>query len=382
MKNSIIILLISFFTISCGDPDFTTLLKSGGGGPAADPTDQASVWSYRMGYHYVHLTRAFIYDENLISVIQRDQHCVVQANNLASGDSIWTQASLGDCNPYRVNNCQVEGDILVLSDASRMAAVSMKTGELLWTDTTKDGEGEISIIDGMVIKTASGLEYSSVYAIDIFTGDKREIYREVISPIFKFGSGYFSPKKYVNTNGQDILLFYGRSVREGNTNSRLLALAYNLTLNTVEWKRTLRDDFQCTKISIVDDRAYLIGTDYLLCVSTKNGSTIWQRSVENRSDDFIIKDERIFVSSGAIFNMNSGAKVGDIDNIRLDNGMTIAQNKIFSCSYDLRVINTETLELTRYGERYSRYVVPHPTENWVYLTKGNSIFCLNLDLIL
>jgi outer membrane protein assembly factor BamB len=378
MKLIIVGLTIGLFMVSCGEPDWSDLLKDGNQGPQPDPTDVASVWSYRMGYYGIHITKGFIYGKNFVSLTDYNGKFIIQANNLETGDSVWRQTNVGKCTPFFANQCQSKANILVLSDATRTLALDMIDGEILWKDYTDNGEGEISIINNKVIKTASGTGWSSVYSMDLKTGQKEQIFRRTREENDGISPRYFSPVRWSNSNGEELLIFYSQSVKS-SVDNRFEVFAYNLKTQQKEWLINLDDSYQPTSLTINDGKLYLHGIYAMHCLSLENGTLIWQSPIEFRSDDFKIVSNKIFVTSGEILSQFTGEKLSTKHSQNFGYFMEANNEYVFASRDKVNIINVSTHDLIRYGDNFGWYVVPHPTNNWIYLTKGNSIFCLDMN---
>ncbi|PCJ65911.1 MAG: hypothetical protein COA58_07470 [Bacteroidetes bacterium] len=381
MKNiriSILFILALFF-IGCTD-DSLALLSTHDDNPQGDATDPASIWSYTMKEGHINLTRAFVHSDNIIFVMNFTEYCVVQAHNLETGELVWRTKDIGRCNPLFNNGCFLSDYILVLSDSRWTVGLDVRTGEILWTDVTGGGNRDIIAIDGKVIKTRNSGGASSVYEIDLFTGEKTHLFTRRQDENNNYNPDYLSPSKYTNSKGEEVYVFLSRSYRS-QQKVAIEVYAFNLSTRETEWQRFLGDgDYQSNAPKVYEGKVYFASLSKFYCLDLSNGHTSWREKInEFRGDNFLISDNSIFLANGQVLNRANGKEIAMWDSDSYSNWVTENQNMIFGCDHNISMYDKNTGSSFKYGINFSWFGRPHPTKDMFYTSKGNTLFCLDIN---
>lgn len=369
-------IVLAFVTSGCCIDDPLYLLGSHGTSGVEKITDDASLWTYESDYSFDHI-QSFVLNDDLISVINYRDHTAVLCHNATTGERQWHQNGLGVYRAQSTEGCLLVNDKIILSDGEYTAAVSAKNGAILWRAETLEASSRISFSESKILKVKNTTGLIRVYSLDEETGYQEEVFHRTFKQNGNYEPDYFSPIIEKNSIGERICYLAGGD----NIRRSAQVLALNIDQNKIEWEHRFEgEDYSVSNFVLSGDKLYTATRSTARCI-TKEGKILWQQEIfAFEGPNMVLENEYISLGNGQILDATNGSI--DAQNEGTNAWATATNRYVSWCASEIVIYDKQTGEYSNYGYGFSPFGLVHPQKELYFASKGNVLFCLDLNKLI
>ena len=211
---------------------------------------------------------------------------------------------------YSIKDFEVGGenrDVLFVSSPYKLFAWDLNTGNELWTiDADHYFDPEASSFGNYFFQciTPKGNDiWSAVLAIDVKTGDVKEVFRDTMVNNYEFH--LYPPSVTVLENNDTLLIFQKRAWNFGLSDGKVDIYAYNMTADSVLWKVNdiTQDGNSSVMEGIITGNRYLFqGSNSIRCLDIQTGDILW----EDKPGGSFFQQKNLYAEGKVFLNTDGG----------------------------------------------------------------------------
>lgn len=245
---------------------------------------------------------------------------------------------------------------------------------MLWKAETTNGQTHISLANNKVLKTTNQTGICKVYEIDIFSGKQVKLFHRTYAENGKYEPDYSYPMVYKNERDEDIFILVGGDRHRQSSQ----IMAYNLSTKTTLWnKRYDNENHVVSKVVLKNDKIFFATKTSVRCIDL-GGNEVWAQSVDRfLGPNMILENDKLWLSSGLVLDEKTGEERSDFS--KNDAWVSSSQNYVSWCNSSIFFYDKKGDSSHNYGIDFSGFGCPHPQKELYYTSKGNVLFCLDLD---
>lgn len=137
------------------------------------------------------------------------------------------------------------------------------------------------------------------------------------------------------------------------------------------------EDYVASNFIVIDNQIYAATNRILRCLYT-NGVLLWEHEIQDfKGPNMLHSGNEVWLSNGQTLSALNGDIVTQTE---AENAwVTRSRNYISWSGSEIILFDKNTKNYSTYGSNFSLHEVPHPERELYFTSKGNVLFCLNID---